>query len=422
MSSEIQTETSKPDVIIIGAGVIGMCAAYYLRKSGRSVLIIDQAEPGSGASFGNCGMISPSHVLPNTLPGLPWKAFKWMFQKSAPFKVVPQFNLEFISWMYGFWRRCSMAQVKATAPALASILASSRTLFHELISQEKLQVDYDQSGCIYVYSTPAAFEQEAQWGSIYRECGVEVRALDAKALATLEPALKQDAIYGGYHFPNDANLRPDYYVVELARRLREMGVQFSTGNAVAHIEDTQTGVRVHTAQGKLDAGRAILAAGSWSPLLSKRLGFRLPIQPGKGYSIAMGRPNRCPIHCMVLKEKSVAVTPWASGYRLGSTMEFVGYDESLNPNRLQALIDGAGAFLHEPTGPGERLPWFGWRPMSVDTVPIIDKAPNFKNLWLATGHSMLGVSMSTGTGKLIAELLSDEKPHINPEPYRYGRF
>ena len=413
---------SKPDVIVIGAGVIGMCAAYYLRKSGRSVLVIDQAEPGSGASFGNCGMLSPSHVLPNTLPGLPWKAFKWMFQKSAPFKVVPQFNLEFISWMVGFWRRCSMAQVKATAPALASILASSRTLFHELITEEKLQVDYDQSGCIYVYSTSAAFEQEASWGPLYRESGIEVRTLDAKALATLEPALKPDAIYGGYHFPNDANLRPDYYVNELARRLREMGVQFSSGNAVAHVDDTSAGVCVHTAQGKFDAAQAVLAAGSWSPLLSRRLGFSLPIQPGKGYSIAMDRPMRCPIHCMVLKEKSVAVTPWASGYRLGSTMEFVGYNNSLNPNRLQALIDGAGAFLHEPTGPGERLPWTGWRPMSVDTVPIIGKAPNFKNLWLATGHSMLGVSMSTGTGRLIAELMSGAKPHIDPTPYRYGRF
>jgi D-amino-acid dehydrogenase len=413
---------SKPDVIVIGAGVIGMCAAYYLRKSGRSVLVIDQAEPGSGASFGNCGMISPSHVLPNTLPGLPWKAFKWMFQKSAPFKVVPQFNLEFISWMYGFWRRCSMAQVKATAPALASILASSRTLFHELITEEKLKVDYDQSGCIYVYSTAAAFEQEASWGPIYQESGVAVRTLDGKALAKLEPALKPDAIYGGYHFPNDANLRPDYYVNELARRLREMGVQFSSGNAVAHVDATASGVCVHTAQGKFDAAQAVLAAGSWSPLLSHRLGFSLPIQPGKGYSIAMDRPKRCPIHCMVLKEKSVAVTPWASGYRLGSTMEFVGYNDSLNPDRLQALIDGAGAFLHEPTGPGERTPWTGWRPMSVDTVPIIDQAPNFKNLWLATGHSMLGVSMSTGTGRLIAELMSGAKPHIDPKPYRYGRF
>jgi D-amino-acid dehydrogenase len=414
---------AKYDVILIGAGVIGLCSAYYLRKAGRSVLLLDQNAVGSGASFGNCGMISPSHVLPNTLPGLPWKAFKWMFQKSAPFRVVPQANLDFVRWMFGFWRRCNLAQVQRTAPALAAILSSSRTLFHELITTERLHVDYDQHGCIYVYSSAQAFAEEGRWGPIYEACGVAVRTLDAKALATLEPTLKPEVLYGGYHFPNDANLRPDFYVRELARTIEAMGVDIRTEHAVTHLEERRDGsVCVHTTRGEFIAASAVLAAGSWSPLLSKRLGFTLPIQPGKGYSVAMQRPAHCPRHCMVLKEKSVAVTPWASGYRLGSTMEFVGYDDRLNEARLQALVDGAEYFMHEATGPGERQPWTGWRPMSVDTVPIIDRAPNYQNLWLATGHSMLGVSMSTATGKLVSELITDVAPHIDPSPYRYSRF
>jgi D-amino-acid dehydrogenase len=423
MSTTEKTSASprKTEIVIIGAGVAGLCSAYSLAKSGKSVRIVDQAQPGAGSSHGNCGMISPSHVLPNTLPGLPWKAFKWMFQKSAPFRVVPQANLDFISWMFGFWQRCSKAQVERTAPAIGAILASSRTLFHEMISAENMQLDYAQDGCIYVYSTPEAFAAEGAWRPVYDACGVRVDTHDKNSLLALEPALK-DVVYGGYHFPNDATLRPDKYVTELVRVVQGLGVEISSNTEVQHLSEDASGVSIHSNKGVISADQVVLAAGAWSPLLSKTLGFRIPIQPGKGYSITMGRPERCPKHSMVLKEKSVAVTPWASGFRLGSTMEFVGYDESLNPTRIQALIDGAAAFLHTPTGPGERTPWFGWRPMTVDTVPIIDRAPNFKRLWLATGHSMLGVSMSTASGQLISELITGRRPHIDPTPYRYDRF
>ena len=413
--------SEKTDVVIIGAGVAGLCSAYYLAKAGRSVRVVDQTGPGAGASFGNCGMISPSHILPNTLPGLPWKAFKWMFQKAAPFRVVPQANLQFLQWLFGFWRRCSHEQVRRVAPQLTAILHSSSSLLAEMICAESMLVDYAADGCIYVYGTEQGFAAEGAWNSIYQSCGVEQRALDANALLALEPALKSN-IYGGYHFPGDASLRPDLYVAELVRILIKMGVQIDFPICVEAISETHDGVQLKTTVGVIAAKTAVLAAGAWSPLISKSLGFALPIQPGKGYSLTMDRPERCPKHCLVLKEKSVAVTPWSEGYRLGSTMEFVGYDQSLNPARIQALIDGASAFLHTPTSRGESKPWFGWRPMTMDTVPIIDRAPGFKNLWLATGHSMLGVSMSTGTGRLIAELITGETAHIDPAPYQYARF
>ena len=181
-------------------------------------------------------------------------------------------------------------------------------------------------------------------------------------------------------------------------------------------------MRIQTNAGAIDARECVLAAGSWSPLISAGLGFSLPIQPGKGYSITTARPAVCPKYSMVLKECSVAVTPWDSGFRVGSTMEFVGYNTSLNPERLQALVDGAAEFLVDPIGAGPRENWYGWRPMSVDTVPIMDRAPKVRGLWLATGHSMLGLSMSAGSGKLMAELMTGQTPHIDPAPYRYGRF
>jgi D-amino-acid dehydrogenase len=418
-------QLSQPDVLIIGAGVIGLQAAYHLRQQGRSVLVVDQNEPGSGSSHGNCGLISPSHVLPNTLPGLPWKAFKWMFQSNAPFKVSPQLDGDFLRWMWGFWRNCDMAQVRATAPAIARILASSRQLLAEQVAAEQMAIEYQENGCLYVYGTPAGLAAELAWHPIYAECGVKVDVLDRAALTAFEPALKPDAIHGGTFFPDDASLRPDRYVRELLALVRRKGVEVRSNVKVHDLSERHQAMLVHTETGELAAGQVLLTAGSWSPLLSKRLGFRLPIQPGKGYSLTFQRPERCPSHPMVLKEKSVAVTPWPSGLRLGSTMEFAGYDASLPAQRLQLLTTGADSLLHGAFASiprTERQEWYGWRPMTTDTLPIIDRAPGFRNLWLATGHSMLGVSMSPASGKLITELMTAAKPHIDPTPYCYARF
>lgn len=411
------------DVVVVGAGVIGLCAAYYLARAGRSVCVLDQTGPGAGASFGNCGMISPSHVLANTLPGLPWRAFKWMFQSTAPFRVVPQANLAFLSWMVNFTRRCTHAQVVRVAPALNALLKSSRSLFSELLQREQMRVEFEENGCLYVYATEQGIANEVNWHPLYAELGVNVRILDNAQLIKAEPELSPK-LFGACYFPDDAKLRPDLYIAELTRVLELLGVEIRSGVRVDGVSESANGVQLSSSAGRLDAGAALLAAGSWSPLLSRQLGFDLPIQPGKGYSITMPRPARCVAHAMVLKERSVVITPWPSGMRLGSTMEFAGYDSSLNPRRLQALTDGANAYLNEPISlPTEAATaWFGWRPMTPDTLPIIGPVPNWKKLWLATGHSMLGVSMSTGTGKLISELMLGQDNHIDARPYAPSRF
>jgi D-amino-acid dehydrogenase len=177
-----------------------------------------------------------------------------------------------------------------------------------------------------------------------------------------------------------------------------------------------------SSRGELAADAFVVATGAWTPQLNRTLGCRVPIQPGKGYSITMARPGRCPVVPMLFDEDRVAVTPWPSGYRLGSTMEFAGYDETLNRSRLAILRDAAKYYLHEPFGEPVTEEWYGWRPMTPDSVPIIDRSPLMGNVWLATGHSMLGVTMAPVTGKLIAELLGGQPPHLDPKPYSLARF
>jgi D-amino-acid dehydrogenase len=179
---------------------------------------------------------------------------------------------------------------------------------------------------------------------------------------------------------------------------------------------------VQTKQGEIAADAFVLAAGALTPFLNDHLGCRIPIQPGKGYSITMPRPGRCPTIPLIFEEHRVAATPFRSGYRLGSMMEFVGYDDSISPRRVAYLKAAASHYLYEPTAEPVVETWTGWRPMTPDSRPIIDRSPALSNVVIAAGHNMLGLSMAPGTGKLVAELLSGQPPHLDPTPFAAGRF
>jgi D-amino-acid dehydrogenase len=178
---------------------------------------------------------------------------------------------------------------------------------------------------------------------------------------------------------------------------------------------------VTTSHGTIEADAFVVATGAWTPLLNHQLGCRVPIQPGKGYSITMARPVHCPSIPLIFEEHRVAVTPMRAGYRVGSTMEFSGYDASLNRRRLDILKRGASHYLREPFGEPVQEEWFGWRPMTYDGKPIIDRSPAMANVVIAAGHGMLGLSMAPATGKLVAELLGERVTHVDSGPYRFDR-
>ncbi len=186
--------------------------------------------------------------------------------------------------------------------------------------------------------------------------------------------------------------------------------------------DNRHAVAALTEQEEFAADAFVVATGAWTPMLNLELGAKVPIQPGKGYSLTMPRPSICPTIPMIFPETRVAVTPFHSGYRIGSTMEFAGYDTTINPGRLQLLRDGAAPYLREPECQPTLEQWYGWRPMTWDSLPIIDRSPATDNVLIAAGHNMLGLSMAPATGKLIAELLGGEKPFLDTSPYRISRF
>jgi len=266
-------------------------------------------------------------------------------------------------------------------------------------------------------------EEYAKTDQLLRQSfGMPAVRYDGEAVARLEPALKA-GLAGGWLYEHDAHLRPDKLMASWQRVLQSRGVVIREQCEVSGFQrDCQRARAIVTTGGEMAADAVVVAAGALTPMLAKALGCRIPIQPGKGYSITMPRPERCPAIPLLFPETRVAVTPMKSGYRLGSTMEFAGYDSSLNPSRLQLLKDGVRAYLQEPFCDPVQEEWFGWRPMTYDGKPIIDRSPVMENVVIAAGHNMLGLSMSPGTGRLVAELLNGDTPHINPQPFSLRRF
>jgi len=413
--------SARNDVLILGGGVIGLSCALLLLRAGRGVTVLEMAQVGSGCSHGNCGTITPSH-LPLHAPGTVAKAVKWMLKRDAPLYVKPSLDPQLLAWMFHFARRCNWSDFRRTAKIKVTLLQRSREQLAQLIRQERLECEFVEGGTLYVWRKEQALEAARRDCEMLREIGVPVNVLDSGAIRKMEPTLKE-GVAGGHWHPGDACLRPDRFVAELARAVRAAGGIVREQCAVQGF-GTRSGRigSVLTAQGEASAAEIVFALGAWSPLIGKQLGLRLPIQPGKGYSISYARPRQVPSIPLALKERSICVTSWGSGYRLGSTMEFSGYDTALNQRRLDALKRGAAEYLVEPEGPAIQEQWYGWRPMTYDDLPIIGRAPQFSNLTLATGHGMLGVTLSAITAQLVTEVLSGRTPSLDLAPYRPERF
>lgn len=419
----------RDDVLILGAGVIGLSCALELLRAGRHVTVLERAQAGAGASHGNCGTITPSHANPLAMPGMVGKALRMMLQADAPFYVKPRFDPALLRWMLDFARRCNARDYAIGLARKGEWLKTSRALLAETIAREGLACEFIEDGTIYVYRDAASLDGARALADDIASVGIEAHFLDAATLAREEPALR-DGMAGGLLFPGDASLRPDALVDELARRVRELGGEVISGveaigfgrdrsGAVSAVDTRDTGTGTSARRHARDI---VLATGAWSPRVVRDLGLRLPVQPGKGYSITYARPTLLPRRPLSLRERSVCVTTWGHSFRLGSTMEFAGYDSTLNRVRLDALVRGAAEYLREPIGPQVQEEWFGWRPMTVDDLPIVGRAPGVPNLMLATGHGMMGVSMSAVTARLVGDLMLGRDCVLDPATCAPQRF
>jgi len=413
----------KSDILIIGGGIIGLMCAYYLVKEGKSVVIIDKGKAEQACSHGNCGLITPSHALPLNSPKLIMRSLKWILQKDSPFYVRPQLDMRFTTWMMAFAANAyNKKLLERSMWGRYNLLVSSKQLFQDLFNQEKIECNWSPNGILLAYKYEKYFNEFAQKNALLEKIGLSAKPFVGNDLQKKEPALKDD-IYGAWFYEVDASLKPDELVSGMKSILTQNEVEIiDQCKVTSFVEEGNRIKYVITDQGSFNANQVVIATGAWSALLEKSLHLKIPVLPGKGYSITTSSPKISPKIPCFLEERKVVATPWNGTYRLGGTMEFVGYNTAMNQVRLQNLKNVAEEYLIDPYTNEVLEEWNGWRPMTTDGLPIISKSPVHKNVTIACGHNMLGLSMATGTGKLVSELITGKENHVDASVYSIQRF
>lgn len=403
-------------VVIIGSGVIGLCTAYYSARKGHSVTLLERESAAhEGCSFGNAGLIVPSHIVPLAAPGVVSLGLRMMWNPESPFYIKPRLDRDLIGWGLKFWKAATAAHVARSAPLLRDLHLASRAGYEELAALPSSDFGLVKKGLLMLCKTQHALEEEAKAAQQARQLGLPAEVLDARQAAQLEPGVRMD-IAGAVHFPKDCHLSPNRFMGVLRQHLEQLGVTF---HWETELTDWRASGRridaVRTPKGEFTADEFVLCGGAWSSAALRNLGLRLPMQAGKGYSLTLAKPRQLPTICSLFTEARLAVTPMDGSLRFGGTMEMAGLDESITPRRVQGLIKSVPQYFpdfEEDDFRGLR-PWCGLRPCSPDGLPYVGRFARYTNLSTATGHAMLGLSLGPITGKLMSEILSGERPSID---------
>lgn len=410
------------EVVIIGGGIIGLCSAYYLQKEGCAVTIIDQSGMTKGASFVNAGYITPSHIIPLSAPGMITKGLKWMFDTTSPFYVKPRLDKDFLKWAWAFKKSATASKVEKAIPIIKEINILGRTLYEEIKQSGDFNFHYERKGLLMLYKTDKAGEEEWEVGQRAIKEGLNVNHITAEEVKKMEPDAAIDC-KGAVYFDSDAHMTPKEFMAEMVSYLKEKGVTFYTHEKVQDLVISKDAIKeVMTTKRKLKADEVLIAAGSWSPLLTRKLGVKIPIQAGKGYRINTERETGITIPALLVEAK-VAVTPMNGLTRFAGTMELTGINDTINPKRVKVISKAVSNYYQglSLTKEEEATADFGLRPCSPDGLPYIGRTHKYKNLIIASGHAMMGWSLGPPTGKLVSEIISDKKLSLDIKPFHPDR-
>ncbi|WP_298265210.1 FAD-binding oxidoreductase [uncultured Lutibacter sp.] len=407
-------------VVVIGGGVIGLCSAYYLAKEGHQVVVIDKTDMLDGASYGNAGMIVPSHIIPLAQPGVIQKGIKWMFNAKSPFYVKPKASLELVNWLYQFYKNSTQTHVNNSMQHLKNLSFLSKALYQEFAKTNKNFL-YQEKGLLMLYQNEKTGEEELKTAKIAQQFGVNVDILDNKQVQNIEKGTTVHAL-GAVHYKTDAHLSPHLFLKFLKEEVLKMKVKLLANTEIIDFKLNHTSIQeVKTPIGSIKADSFVMAAGSWSSQLLKKLEIKLALLPGKGYSFDVSRTQNLPSVPAILCEGKVAVTPLNATVRFGGTLEITTTnDKKINLKRLLGIVENIHSFypdinLQTPT---KEKVWTGFRPCTSSGLPIIEQSKKFNNLIISTGHAMMGLSLAPATGKLVSELVSNTKTSIDISAFK----
>ena len=413
---------SQQDVVIIGGGVIGVCSAYFLAQKGIQVTLIEKGEIASGCSYGNGGLIVPSHSVPLASPGALGSGLRWLLDSESPFYIKPRFDMDLLRWLIRFALASRHQQMLRAVPVMRDLLFASRALYEELEEHAGFDFGFEGNGSLWVCLSKERLEHEKEETHLFEEFDIPFKVLDQSEVHDLEPALLPQVV-GGIHYPRDGHIHPARFVTGLAEKAQGLGAQLWMKTEALGFQATQGKItKIHTTRGDISPKQVILATGSWSPEVARDLKLQIPIQAAKGYSITLENPPVTPKIPLSFGEARVVVNPLGDSLRFAGTLELAGMDFSINSRRLDAMQRASSEYL--PGLQEARIIeiWRGLRPCTPDGLPIIGHSRDFDNLIVAAGHAMLGMSLGPVTGKLVSQLVNGEKTDVDVLPFRIERF
>lgn len=415
------------NAVVIGGGVVGLACAFALQRKGMDVTVIDAGPRELAASHVNAGWVCPTLCEPVPAPGLTTTSAKWMLKSDSPLYIKPRLDADFARWLVSFWRHCNTRDYEAGTAATAALSARTLALYDDL-REHGVQFEEHEDGLLFAYVGEEALHHDYAGIQGVAAYGHDVPdLLNGEGVRLLEPGLS-DNVIGGYWMRHERSVRPDTLVTGFRDRLRE-------GGATIHDDERVVGIggrngraeSVVTDKATYHASTIVVAAGAWTPQILKPLGVRMPIEAGKGYSIDFAPPPVALEKPLYLHESRVAITPMNGSLRLAGTMELSGLNHVVRPERVNALLSRTGEAIRDWPGdirtdaPGVRV-WHGPRPLTPDGLPVIGWVPGWRNLAVASGHSMLGVTLAPATAEAVAEMVVLGRTPDVLRPFDPARF
>ncbi len=413
-----------PDVLVVGGGIVGLFCAYHLRRTGRSVAVVERGPIGGplSCSSGNTGFVGTQGAAPLAEPGVLANGVRGLLHPDSPLYVRPRLDADLLRWLRLFRRACTDEQAAAGHRVLLELKKRSLRILHELCASGPLAATFTAQGMVLAFRTPQGYASACRSVPAAVAGGVPLRVLHPAELRALEPGVEFD-ICGALYNEEGAYLQVPEFVRELGRLVAGTGVQIHPYAEVTGFDVANHGVvRVRTAQGEFRPRDTVIAAGAWSGRCARTLGVALALQPATGYTITVQAPPNAPRLPVVLSEGRVAVTPLGDRLRFGGTLELSGLDGADSQRRMAGIRRTVAAYLPrlEPTGTVET--WRGLRPCTPDSLPLLGRAEPYRNLWVACGHGHVGMGLAPAGGQLIAALIAGEQPDMDVAPMRVGRF
>jgi D-amino-acid dehydrogenase len=408
-------------IVVVGAGVVGLACVYELLQDGHDVVILDSSTAGQAASHGNAAKIAIAESGPVPAPGMVVQGLKWMLRPDSPLYVKPSMSPPFVRFMLQMARNCTVEQFRAGLNVNLRLAERANEMFDEWRSAG-LDFEMHERGVLIAYESPESFESRLRYQDVFDRYGAEVEVLDQARVHEVEPALS-DRIHCGLFYPQDRQIEPDSLTLALVQHIRKLGGVVLENSAVEEFQGAPGNVTsVRTGDGHVHpCDGVVLAAGVWTTPLAARLGAILPVQPGKGYSVDYAPSPVTLRTSLTLDTPHIAITPLGGMVRVAGTMEFSGFDASVNTRRVAAIKQAAADGLRDwdPDAP-HRTAWAGLRPMTPDGLPVVGRLTDAGNTWVATGHGMLGLTLAPTTARTIREQVRgarDPDPATSP-----GRF